>query len=83
MTTSTIVDETSAECRIQADMVSAEIRFFHVNYPNLSIKGRLLVQKSIFCYLSAGCRTVSNNGSGSGLASAQNILAVQVWFGFT
>ena len=31
----------------------------------------------------AGCRTVSNNGSGSGLAPAQNILAVQVWFGFT
>ena len=30
-----------------------------------------------------GCRTVSNNGSGSGLAPAQNILAVQVWFGFT
>ena len=29
-----------------------------------------------------GCRTVSNNGSGSGLAPAQNILAVQVWFGF-
>ena len=31
----------------------------------------------------AGCRTVSNNGSGSGLAPAQNILAVQVWFEFT
>ena len=31
----------------------------------------------------SGCRTVSNNGSGSGLAPAQNILAVQVWFGFT
>ena len=30
-----------------------------------------------------GCRTVSNNGSGSGLAPAQNILAAQVWFGFT
>ena len=30
-----------------------------------------------------GCRTVSNNGSGSGLAPAQNIFAVQVWFGFT
>ena len=30
-----------------------------------------------------GCRTVSNNGSGVGLAPAQNILAVQVWFGFT
>ena len=30
-----------------------------------------------------GCRTVSNNGSGSGSAPAQNILAVQVWFGFT
>ena len=30
-----------------------------------------------------GCRTVSNNGSGSGLAPAQNILAVQVWFEFT
>ena len=28
-------------------------------------------------------RTVSNNGSGSGLAPAQNILAVQVRFGFT
>ena len=26
----------------------------------------------------AGCRTVSNTGSGSGLAPAQNILAVQV-----
>ena len=25
----------------------------------------------------------SNNGSGSGLAPAQNTLAVQVWFGFT
>ena len=25
-----------------------------------------------------GCQTVSNNGSGSGLAPAQNILAVQV-----
>ena len=33
--------------------------------------------------LPTGCRTVSNNGSGSGLAPAQNILAVQVWFGFT
>ena len=33
--------------------------------------------------LSTGCRTVSNNGSGSGLAPAQNILAVQVWFRFT
>ena len=33
--------------------------------------------------LKPGCRTVSNNGSGSGLAPAQNILAVQVWFGFT
>ena len=42
---------------------------------------------------STGCRTVSNNVSGSGLAPAQNILAiqvylssifeVQVWFGFT
>ena len=31
----------------------------------------------------SGCRTVSNNGSGSGLAPAQNILAVLVWFGFT
>ena len=31
----------------------------------------------------AGCRTVSNNGSGSGLTPAQNILAVRVWFGFT
>ena len=43
----------------------------------------------------SGCRTVSNNGSGSGLVPAQNILAVQVrfkfpqvkfywfWFGFT
>ena len=27
----------------------------------------------------SGCRTVSNSGSGSGLAPAQNILAVQVW----
>ena len=34
-------------------------------------------------WLQTGCRTVSNNGSGSGLAPAQNILAVQVWFGFT
>ena len=33
--------------------------------------------------LQPGCRTVSNNGSGSGLSPAQNILAVQVWFGFT
>ena len=33
--------------------------------------------------LRPGCRTVSNNGSGSGLAPAQNILAIQVWFGFT
>ena len=33
------------------------------------------------CNQKAGCRTVSNNGSG--LAPAQNILAVQVWFGFT
>jgi len=30
-----------------------------------------------------GCRTILNNGSGSGFAPAQNILAVQVWFGFT
>ena len=37
---------------------------------------------TIICFF-AGCRTVSNNGSGSGLAPAQNILAVQVWFGFT
>ena len=34
-------------------------------------------------HFKAGCRTVSNNGSGSGLAPAQNILAVQVWFEFT
>ena len=34
-------------------------------------------------YFKSGCRTVSNNGSGSGLPPAQNILAVQVWFGFT
>ena len=33
--------------------------------------------------LKPGCRTVSNNGSGSGLVPAQNILAAQVWFGFT
>ena len=33
--------------------------------------------------LKPGCRTVSNNVSGSGLVPAQNILAVQVWFGFT
>ena len=45
--------------------------------------------RPIFCPKSgeeqkkAGCRTVSNNGSGSGLAPAQNILEVQVWFGFT
>ena len=37
------------------------------------------VSKSQFnCSLASGCRTVSNNGSGSGLAPAQNILAVQV-----
>ena len=36
-----------------------------------------------FVRFTPGCRTVSNNGSGSGLAPAQNILAVQVWFGFT
>ena len=48
-------------------------------------------QKNVFVYVFAtnfellqpGCRTVSNNGSGSGLAPAQNISAVQVWFGFT
>ena len=39
--------------------------------------------KATFEAFRAGCRTVSNNGSGSGLAPAQNILAVQVWFGFT
>ena len=33
--------------------------------------------------IKTGSRTVSNNSSGSGLAPAQNILAVQVWFGFT
>ena len=33
--------------------------------------------------LQPGCRTASNNGLGSVLAPAQNILAVQVWFGFT
>ena len=32
--------------------------------------------KPIFLLLQSGCRTVSNNGSGSGLAPAQNILAV-------
>ena len=37
----------------------------------------------ILKYLNAGCRTVSNNGTGSGLAPAQNILAVQVWLRFT
>ena len=31
--------------------------------------------------LRAGCQTVSNNGLGSGLAPAQNILAVQVGLG--
>ena len=39
--------------------------------------------KFFFKRFHPGCRTVSNNGSGSGLAPAQNILTVQVWFGFT
>ena len=43
----------------------------------------MVVSKNYECYFEAGYRTVSNNGSGSGLAPAQNILAVQVWFGFT
>ena len=46
----------------------------------LKCKSRPKTPKLVF---SAGCRTVSNNGSGSDLAPAQNILAVQVWFGFT
>ena len=37
----------------------------------------------VFLISEAGCRTVLNNGSGSGLAPDQNIFAVQVWFGFT
>ena len=43
--------------------------------------GRVIAKQSTG--LEPGCRTVSNNGSGSSLAPAQNILAVQVWFGFT
>ena len=47
------------------------------------------INEYINCFLwqiiscSPGCRTVSINGSGSGLAPVQNILAVQVWFRFT
>ena len=37
----------------------------------------------IMYWYKPGCRTVSNNGSGSGLAPAQNILAVRVWFAWT
>ena len=37
----------------------------------------------VICGLIQGVEPFQNNGSGSGLAPAQNILAVQVWFGFT
>ena len=47
--------------------------FYHKHIVKIRVKAQIY----------AGCRTVSNNGSGSGLAPAQNILAVQVWFGFT
>ena len=40
---------------------------------------KLLILSVLFA---TGCRIVSNNGSGSGLTPAQNILTVQVWFGF-
>ena len=50
------------------------------NTDYLTMSWQLLKSYLVF---KAGCRTVSNNGSGSGLAPAQNILAVQVWFGFT
>ena len=54
---------------------------------------KLLSTLKHYRQFAAGCRTVSNNGSGSGLAPAQNILEVQVhlstifevqvWFRFT
>ena len=54
------------------------------------LKKMLIERKHFYDYSSncglillAGCRIVSNNGSSSCLAPAQNILAVQVWFGFT
>ena len=54
------------------------------------LKKMLIERKQFYDYSSncglillTGCRTVSNNGSNSCLAPAQNILAVQVWFGFT
>ena len=43
---------------------------------------RILLYFAGLTGLFAWCQTVSNNGSGSGLAPAQNILAVQVWFAF-
>ena len=46
-------------------------------------KYNIIFFNKLIPYCKPGCRTVSNNGSGSGLAPAQNILAVQVWFGFT
>ena len=45
--------------------------------------GDVIISVDVIMQCFAGCRTVSNNGSGSGLAPAQNILAVQVWFRFT
>ena len=56
---------------------------------SLPTKGRKSMETKLrnvlkkYAVIKAGCRTVSNNGSGSGIAPAQNILAVQVWFGVT
>ena len=49
-----------------------------LHLPNVMFQKRGV--RRVFC---PGCRTVSNNGSGSSLAPAQNILVVQVWLGFT
>ena len=64
--------------------------FFTNTRPGLSYDGKVVpfTERWVFInilslVIQSGCRTVSNNGSRSGLAPAQNILAVQVWFGFT
>ena len=55
----------------------------HFSTNRFSFSWKTFIQYLFLFGFKSGCRTVLNNGSGSGLAPAQNILAVQVWFGFT
>ena len=73
-----------AVATINDNAVSRFLCIFNVDVLEDIPDERLLaVKRAMINDQESGCRTVSNNCSGSGLAPAENILAVQVWFGFT